>query len=138
MKLQKKRLKNFLKLGINRLSIGVQSLNPHILKFLTRTHSPNEVFKTFQNARNIGFKNINCDLLYSIPNQSWNTWDKDLKEIIKLKPDHISAYSLTSEKGTQLFRLIKEKKITMPPNEQKSKWFLDTHDILKNNLFYSL
>ena len=98
-----KRLKNFLKLGINRLSIGVQSLNPNILRFLTRTHSPNEVFKTFQNARNIGFKNINCDLLYSIPNQSWNRWSKDLKEIIKLKPDHISAYSLTSEKGTQLF-----------------------------------
>ena len=134
MKLQKK-VKNFLKLGINRLSIGVQSLNPNILKFLTRTHSPNEVFKTFQNARNIGFKNINCDLLYSIPNQSWNTWDKDLKEIIKLKPDHISAYTLTSEKGTQLFKLIKEKKITMPPNEQKNKWFLDTHDILKNNYY---
>ena len=78
-------------------------------------HSPDEVFKTFQNARNVGFKNINCDLMYSIPNQSWNTWCKDLKEIIKLKPDHISAYTLTSEKGTQLFRLIKEKKITMPP-----------------------
>ena len=130
-----KRLKNFLKLGINRLSIGVQSLNPHILRFLTRTHSPNDVFKTFQNARNIGFKNINCDLLYSIPNQSWNRWTKDLKEIIKLKPDHISAYSLTSEKETQLFKLIKEKKITMPPDEQKSKWFLDTHNMLKNNFY---
>ena len=67
-----KKLKDFLKLGINRLSIGVQSLNPNILSFLTRTHSPNEVFNTFQNARNIGYKNINCDLLYSIPNQSWN------------------------------------------------------------------
>ena len=113
-------------------------MNPNILRFLTRTHSPNEVFKTFQNARNIGFKNINCDLLYSIPNQSWNRWSKDLKEIIKLKPDHISAYSLTSEKETQLFKLMKEKKITMPPDEQKSKWFLDTHNILKNNLLYAL
>ena len=131
----KERLKNFLKLGINRLSIGVQSLNPNILRFLTRTHSPSEVFETFQNARDIGFKNINCDLLYSIPNQSWNRWSKDLKEIIKLKPDHISAYALTSEKGTQLFRLIKEKKITMPLDEQKSKWFLDTHNMLKNNFY---
>ena len=131
----KKRLENFLKFGINRLSIGVQSLNPNILKFLTRVHSPHEVFRIFQNARNVGFKNINCDLMYSIPNQSWNTWDKDLKEIIRLKPDHISAYTLTSEKGTQLFRLIKEKKITMPPNEQKSKWFLDTRDILESNYF---
>ena len=130
-----KRLKNFLKLGINRLSIGVQSLNPNILKFLTRTHSPNKVFETFQSARDIGFKNINCDLLYSIPNQSWNIWSKDLKKIIKLKPDHISAYALTPEKGTQLFRLIKGKKITMPPAEQKSKWFLDTHNMLKNNFY---
>ena len=110
-------------------------MNPNILRFLTRAHSPDEVFKTFQNARNVGFKNINCDLMYSIPNQSWNTWSKDLKEIIKLKPDHISAYTLTSEKETQLFKLIKEKKITMPPDEQKSKWFLDTHNILKNNYF---
>ncbi len=101
-----RKLKDFLKLGINRLSIGVQSLNPNILRFLTRTHSPNEVFNTFQNARNIGFKNINCDLLYSIPNQSWNRWSRDLKEIIELKPDHISAYSMTSEEGTQLFKLI--------------------------------
>jgi len=131
----KERLKNLLKLGINRLSIGVQSLNPNILRFLTRAHSPDEVFKTFQNARDVGFKNINCDLIYSIPNQSWSTWCKDLKEIIKLRPDHISAYTLTLEKETQLFKLMREKKIRMPEDELRSKWFLDTCNILKNNYF---
>ena len=131
----KERLKNLLKLGINRLSIGVQSLNPNILRFLTRAHSPDEVFKTFQNARDVGFKNINCDLIYSIPNQSWSTWCKDLKEIIKLRPNHISAYTLTLEKETQLFKLMREKKIWMPEDELRSKWFFDTCNILKNNYF---
>jgi len=131
----KERLKDLLKLGINRLSIGVQSMNPNILRFLTRTHSPNEVFNTFQNARDVGFKNINCDLIYSIPNQSWSTWYKDLKEIIELKPEHISAYTLTLEKETQLFKSMKENKISMPRDEQRSKWFFDTCNILKNNYF---
>ena len=131
----KRRLRNYLGLGINRLSIGVQSLNPYVLKFLTRTHEPDEVFKTFYDARSVGFKNINCDLIYSIPNQSWITWEKDLRKIINLKPEHISTYTLTSEKGTQLFKSIKEKEITMPLINEKVKWFLSTHRILTNENF---
>ena len=128
----KTRLKNYFDLGINRLSIGVQSLEPSILKFLTRIHSPKQVFDTFNNAREIGFKNINCDLIYSIPNQSWATWSRDLKKIINLKPEHISAYTLTSEKGTELFKSVKNQKIIMPGDSQTSNWFLKTHKILKS------
>jgi oxygen-independent coproporphyrinogen-3 oxidase len=131
----KDRLKGFKNLGINRLSIGVQSLEPLILKFLTRIHDVKQVYETFDDAREVGFDNINCDLMYSIPNQSWNTWSKDLKEIINLKPEHISAYALTPERGTQLFKLMKEKKITMPSAEQKSKWFLDTHNMIKSHFY---
>ena len=128
----KNRLKNFKNLGINRLSIGVQSLEPSILKFLTRIHNNNQTFNTFLNAREVGFNNINCDLIYSIPNQSWNIWERDLKKIINLNPEHISAYTLTSEKGTELFKLIKNHKIYMPEDEKIGDWFLNTHNILES------
>ena len=117
-------------MGINRLSIGVQSLEPHLLKFLTRTHSVDQVFKTYEFARSAGFNNVNCDLIYAIPGQTWDIWQRDLNKIIALDPEHISAYTLTLEKGTDLFKLVKNKKIKMPDDELSSAWFLKTYNIL--------
>jgi len=127
----KDRLHDFHQLGINRLSMGVQSLEPDLLKFLTRIHTVDQVFETYDNARSIGFDNVNCDLIYSIPGQSWDIWEHDLRKIIDLKPNHISAYTLTLEKGTDLFKLVKNKKVTMPLDGQTGEWFLKTHDILE-------
>ena len=114
----KDRLEEFLHLGINRLSIGVQSLDPDLLKFLTRIHSVEQVFETYDNARSAGFENVNCDLIYSIPGQSWKVWEQDLNQIIDLELNHISAYTITLEKGTDLFKLVKNKKVTMPADSQ--------------------
>ena len=107
-------LKAFKSLGINRLSIGVQSLQPKLLKFLTRIHNREQVFEIFNNARTVGFKNINCDLIYSIPGQTWKMWEKDLHEIFDINPEHISAYNLTVEKGTDLFKMVKKNTVIMP------------------------
>ena len=109
----KDRLKDLKSMGINRLSIGVQSLQPQLLKFLTRIHSKEQVFETYNNARASGFNNINCDLIYSIPNQTLNMWNQDLSTIIKMEPEHISAYALTVEKGTDLFSMVYNNKISM-------------------------
>jgi len=129
----KERLKDFLSLGINRLSIGVQSLHPHLLSFLTRIHDATQVFTTFENARSVGFQNISCDLIYSIPGQTWSMWEKDLRKIISLQPNHISAYTLTVEKGTSLFELVRNRKVQMPIDDETGKWFLDTHKILEES-----
>jgi oxygen-independent coproporphyrinogen-3 oxidase len=129
----KERLKDFLSLGINRLSIGVQSLHPHLLSFLTRIHDATQVFTTFENARSVGFENISCDLIYSIPGQTWSMWEKDLRKIISLQPNHISAYTLTVEKGTSLFELVRNRKVQMPIDDETGKWFLDTHKILEES-----
>jgi len=129
----KERLKDFLSLGINRLSIGVQSLHPHLLSFLTRIHDATQVFTTFENARSVGFENISCDLIYSIPGQTWSMWEKDLRKIINLQPNHISAYTLTVEKGTSLFELVRNRKVQMPIDDETGKWFLDTHKILEES-----
>ena len=123
-------LKDFRTLGINRISIGVQSLEPNLLKFLNRIHSTDQIFETYNNSRSAGFENINCDLIYSIPGQSWEVWEKNLNAIINLNPNHISAYTLTLEKGTDLYRMVKDKKVTMPQDSQTAEWFLKTNEIL--------
>jgi len=127
------RLKDFRSLGINRLSMGVQSLEPDLLKFLTRIHSANQVFETYEHARNAGFENINCDLIYSMPGQSWEIWERDLLRVLDLKPEHISAYTLTLEKGTELYQFVKKGQVTMPEEDQTGEWFLNTHDILNSH-----
>jgi len=127
------RLKDFRSLGINRLSMGVQSLEPDLLKFLTRIHSANQVFETYEHARNAGFENINCDLIYSMPGQSWEIWERDLLRVLDLKPDHISSYTLTLEKGTELYQFVKKGQVTMPEEDQTGEWFLNTHDILNSH-----
>lgn len=128
----KDRLMDFRSLGINRISMGVQSLEPTLLKFLTRIHSVEQVFETYENARSVGFHNVNCDLIYSIPGQTWDIWERDMERIIELEPNHISAYTLTLEKGTDLFKLVKDKKITMPEDGQTAEWFLKTHEIMES------
>ena len=116
-------LKGYRDLGINRLSIGVQSLDPMLLKFLTRLHNPEDVFHTFENARKAGFDNINCDLIFNIPNQSMSIWKRDLQTIIDLNPDHISCYSLTVEKNTQLFQYINNGKVQMPSEDKSIDYY---------------
>jgi oxygen-independent coproporphyrinogen-3 oxidase len=133
----KERLRDFCSFGINRISMGVQSLEPKLLKFLTRIHSVEQVFETFENARAVGFENVNCDLIYAIPGQSWEIWERDLNRIIELEPNHISAYTLTLEKGTDLFTLVKNKKVTMPKDGQTGEWFLKTHEMMKMNGYAS-
>ncbi|NHZ84653.1 MAG: radical SAM family heme chaperone HemW [Planctomycetia bacterium] len=113
----KEKLKDFYSLGINRLSIGVQSFKSELLQFLSRIHSAEDVFRTFQSARDAGFDNINCDLIYNIPGQSLEDWQDDLDTLVKLNPEHISAYSLTVEHDTKLFELIQNKTVQMPGDE---------------------
>ncbi|MBH10943.1 MAG: coproporphyrinogen III oxidase [Candidatus Marinimicrobia bacterium] len=129
------RLRDFRSLGINRLSIGVQSLEPKILTFLTRIHSADQAFNTYENARTAGFENINCDLIYAIPGQSWKIWERDLTRILNLNPEHISAYILTLEKGTELYKFVKKGSVSMPKQDHTAEWFLNTQNILRTNSY---
>ncbi|MEE8336002.1 MAG: radical SAM family heme chaperone HemW [Candidatus Neomarinimicrobiota bacterium] len=125
------KLMDFKSLGINRLSIGTQSLNRRLLEFLTRIHSPEDVFKTVKAARTAGFDNINCDLIFNIPVQSLNTWKTDLKSIIALDIEHLSCYSLTVEENTPLFQNVKQGKIIIPGEDQSADLYKWTQDKLQ-------
>ncbi|WP_024787942.1 radical SAM family heme chaperone HemW [Lebetimonas sp. JH369] len=93
-----KEIKNF---GINRISFGVQSFNEKKLKFLNRNHSPIQAVKSIENAKKAGFENINLDLIYATAQDNKKLLENDLNTAFKLPVTHISAYSLTIEKGTE-------------------------------------
>ncbi len=102
------KLRELKKAGINRLSIGIQSFQDHILKFLGREHMGTEAEELFWNARESGFKNISADLMFSIPGQTMEDLEKDLKKIVELSPENISIYSLIWEEGTVFWSKLKK------------------------------
>lgn len=124
------KMKDFKSIGINRLSLGVQSFNKKTLKQLSRWHNENECVKSFNHARQAGFSNINIDLIFGVPGQTISSWHEDLKKVIELNPEHISAYSLTVEKKTKLHNLVKTKKVIMPDEKLDIEMFKEAIQIL--------
>lgn len=89
-------------MGINRLSLGMQSANPEDLQLLERQHDYRQVTTVVKEARKAGIDNINIDLIFGIPHQTLSSWQKSLEFGLSLEPDHLSLYALTVEKGTPL------------------------------------
>jgi oxygen-independent coproporphyrinogen III oxidase len=98
--IDEERLAGFRQAGINRLSIGVQSFDPDMLKLLGRVHSADQARNAFAAARSAGFNNIGIDLIHSLPGQSMAMWQKELQQAIQLAPQHLSIYGLTIEEET--------------------------------------
>jgi oxygen-independent coproporphyrinogen III oxidase len=97
--------------GVNRISIGAQSFQPHLLKFLGRTHSADETREALRIVRRAGFENFNVDLIYAVPGQSLSDLKTDLEEAISLHSPHLSAYNLTIEEKTPFHREYRAGKI---------------------------
>jgi len=96
------RIKQYRRLGVNRLNIGVQSFQDTNLGFLKRIHTADDAIVTIQWARKAGFDNIGLDLMYGIPDQTEESWEFDLQRAIEFQPEHLSCYMLTYEAGTPL------------------------------------
>jgi oxygen-independent coproporphyrinogen-3 oxidase len=95
-------------LGVNRLSIGIQSFQPDELRFLDRIHDAGQAEACVLAAREAGFWNVSVDLIFALPGQSLQTWEATLRRAVSLGPDHISAYSLIVEPNTPLARLVQD------------------------------
>lgn len=93
-------------LGINRLSIGIQSFNDHLLQLLGRRHNGLEATQAVKNAQSAGFDNISIDLMYALPDQTMAMWQKDIAQALALGVQHISSYGLIYEEGTVLTTLL--------------------------------
>lgn len=120
-------------LGINRLSIGLQAVQEDLLSYIGRIHNYEEFEKNYIEARNVGFENINVDLMYNLPNQTFEDWKETLHKIVKLNPEHISAYSLILEEGTKLYDMYLNKEFELGDEEEDIKMYEYTIDYLKSN-----
>ena len=89
--------------GVNRISMGAQSFNDDLLKFLGRRHKGEDVFTSVKLCRDAGFENVSIDLMFSLPNQTFEDWQNTLEKAMLCKPDHISCYGLKIEEGTPFF-----------------------------------
>lgn len=110
--LGKEKLQELRKAGVNRLSIGIQSFDDTVLKFLHRAHDSQGAIDSVKLSREAGFENISIDLIYAIPGQSHEQWIKNIEQALLLKPEHLSAYSLTVEEKTVFGQWKKKNKIT--------------------------
>lgn len=109
-------LKSLSPLPFNRLSIGIQSFNDKRLKALNRRHNAAQAYAAVANARKFGFKNISIDLIYGLPNQDLADWEAQLDAVFELEVEHISAYGLSYEEGTALWKQ-REKGLVMPVDD---------------------
>ena len=113
--------------GINRLSLGLQSTDAEELKLLGRIHSYEEFLKSYEWARKAGFSNINIDLMFAIPGQTGEAWRQHLYQVAELNPEHISAYSLIIEEGTP----FAEQNLELPDEDTEYQMYEDTAEILE-------
>ena len=118
--------------GINRLSIGLQSVQDEELKLLGRIHTYDEFLHSYELARKAGFENINIDLISAIPGQTVSSWAETLKTIVELEPEHISAYSLIIEEGTPFFEKYGEGfgQEMLPSEDEEREMYRQTKQIL--------
>lgn len=131
------KLTDYKSIGINRLSIGLQSANDSELKAIGRIHNFAQFLESYDFAQKVGFDNINIDLMSALPYQTLSTYEETLRKIIKLKPTHISAYSLILEEGTPLYDFINNGNESLLPDEdtEREMYYL-TDKMLKNEGYY--
>lgn len=124
--LSKEKLFLYRNVGINRLSLGLQSPEAAELKSLGRIHTYEEFLESFSLAREAGFQNINVDLMCALPDQTYEGWIRNLRTVAALHPEHISAYSLIIEEGTPFAK----RKLNLPDEDTEYRMYEDTAGIL--------
>lgn len=122
--------------GINRLSLGVQSLDSKLLDLLGRIHSPEDALQTLEDARAAGFRNINLDLMFSIPEQTEEIWLRDLSSILEQRPEHLSFYSLQIEEGTPFYSLRQQGKLLLPDEETDRSMYWEAASKIKETGYH--
>lgn len=129
----KEKLEDYKKVGINRISIGLQSTEDRILELIGRIHSYEEFLNTYNLVKEVGFKNINVDLMLAIPTQTEEELIESVNKLILLKPNHISLYSLIVEEGTEIDKLISSGELKLIDEKVERKMYWETKRILEKN-----
>ena len=126
----REQFRQYLEAGINRINIGVQSFHPENLAFLGRTHTVMESRQAIEWAQNAGFGNIGIDLIYALPEQTADSWKRDMDAAVVYSPQHLSCYTLTFEPGTPMEKDLREGRIQPLDEKTAGELFLLTADYL--------
>ena len=129
----KEKLEDYISCGINRISIGLQSTQDNLLQEIGRIHNFEQFLETYNLAKNVGFKNINVDLMLGLPNQRIKDLKESLEKIIKLKPKHISVYSLIVEDNTPIAKKIELHELELPDEELERNMYWYVKNTLELN-----
>ena len=131
------KLWEYKKSGINRISFGLQSANDEELKSIGRIHNYAGFLESYNLARKCGFDNINVDLMSALPGQTLKSYEETLNKVVRLEPEHISAYSLIVEENTLMYYRVKKAQIKginiLPDEESERKMYYLTNNILRSN-----
>lgn len=129
----KEKLQDYKSVGVNRLSIGLQTTNDNLLKIIGRIHTYKEFLETYKQAEEVGFKNINVDLMIGLPSQTIQDLKDSLNKVIKLEPKHISTYSLILEEDTVLEKLVESGKLILPDEDMERQMYWYVKNTLELN-----
>lgn len=132
---RKEKLKVYRQLGINRLSIGIQSVKNENLKLLGRIHTYEDFLESYHMARKAGFDNISGDLISSLPGQTLEEWKEELEILIRTPLEHLSVYQLIIEEGTEFYERYGEHEELLPDEETSREIYLWTGEYLENQGF---
>ncbi len=132
---RKEKLKVYRQLGINRLSIGIQSVKNENLKLLGRIHTYEDFLESYHMAREAGFDNISGDLISSLPGQTLEEWKEELEILIRTPLEHLSVYQLIIEEGTEFYERYGEHEELLPDEETSREIYLWTGEYLENQGF---
>ena len=123
--------------GINRYSVGIQSLNNKILKFIGRNHNREQALKGINNLLKNNISNFSVDIMYGIPKQSYLDIKDTVNDLLKFNPTHFSAYSFTIEPNTPFEKYVRERKIIELNEDEYMKIFHQLYDILEENDYFN-
>ena len=126
----REKLAAYRSMGVNRLSIGIQSFHDDELKFLSRIHNSTQAVECIQFVRDVGFDNLSIDLIYALPDQSKERWEANLKRAVALETNHISAYGLIVEDNTPLARMVSARTVSPKPTDEEAEFYEFTMDFL--------
>lgn len=129
----KNKLEDYIKCGINRISIGLQTTNNELLKQIGRIHTYEQFLETYNLIRMVGFNNINVDLMLALPNQTIKDLEDSLNKVIMLKPEHISVYSLILEEKTKLYDLVESGKLELLDENIEREMYWKVKNVLEQN-----
>lgn len=133
--LDKKKLERLNEAKINRISLGAQSFNDSLLKKLGRIHTAQDIIDSYYKARESGFDNINIDIMFALPDQTFIDFQNTMKKAVSLKPNHLSLYNLTIEKGTKFFESYKEGKLNLTTEDEEYAMYSWAIKFLEKNDF---